>query len=294
MPTPSRTSRSISRRCPPPTSRSRCGWTPPACVTSSTRTPSGCWRRGRSNRKCRDLSEPTYKFITRLNQNLFAGTPYAHDALGTRESFEKTTGALLKGVLPAMVRAQQRHPRGRRRRRSGCDAREDQGAVRIDSAPSAGTAARGGAAPGEAGKLHARQQPALHARVIAYRLPGTDSPDYAAARVMADVSPASAAILRLVPAGKALCANFELRKPIPRRASVSASPRCRRQRRQRRSWRTCGRSSPITRARGFPAELVEAAKRSEIASRIPSQLDFRSRRRLVAGACRRGAKLARR
>jgi len=44
----------------------------------------------------RDLSEPTYKFITRLNQDMFGGTPYAHDALGTRESFEKTTGAMLK------------------------------------------------------------------------------------------------------------------------------------------------------------------------------------------------------
>src|SRR5262245_25355182 len=46
----------------------------------------------------RDLSEPTYKFITRLNQVIFAGTPYAHDALGTRESFEKTTGAMLRAV----------------------------------------------------------------------------------------------------------------------------------------------------------------------------------------------------
>src|SRR5438876_804213 len=44
----------------------------------------------------RDLSEPTYKFITRLNQGLFAGTPYAHDPLGTRESFDKTTGTMLK------------------------------------------------------------------------------------------------------------------------------------------------------------------------------------------------------
>src|ERR1043165_4353871 len=44
----------------------------------------------------RDLSNPTYKFITRLNEDMFGGTPYAHDALGTRESFEKTTGAMLK------------------------------------------------------------------------------------------------------------------------------------------------------------------------------------------------------
>src|SRR5207237_5956122 len=46
----------------------------------------------------RDLSQPTYKFITRLNEGMFAGTPYAHDALGTRESFEKTTGETLKAV----------------------------------------------------------------------------------------------------------------------------------------------------------------------------------------------------
>src|ERR1700681_423037 len=43
-----------------------------------------------------DLSEPTYKFITRLKEDLFSGTPYEHDALGTRESFEATTGDMLK------------------------------------------------------------------------------------------------------------------------------------------------------------------------------------------------------
>src|SRR5580704_2403465 len=43
----------------------------------------------------RDLSNPTYKFIDRLNGAMFAGTPYAHDALGTRPSFEATTGAML-------------------------------------------------------------------------------------------------------------------------------------------------------------------------------------------------------
>ena len=44
----------------------------------------------------RDLSNPTYKFITRLNEDLFAGTPYAHDALGTKPSFDATTGEMLK------------------------------------------------------------------------------------------------------------------------------------------------------------------------------------------------------
>src|SRR6202011_2772172 len=44
----------------------------------------------------RDLSNPTYKFITRLNEGMFAGTVYAHDALGTKASFDTTTGAMLK------------------------------------------------------------------------------------------------------------------------------------------------------------------------------------------------------
>ena len=44
----------------------------------------------------RDLSNPTYKFIARLNEDMFSGTPYAHDALGTKPSFDATTGAMLK------------------------------------------------------------------------------------------------------------------------------------------------------------------------------------------------------
>src|SRR3569833_893796 len=44
----------------------------------------------------RDLSNPIYAFITRLNHDLFRGTPYETDPLGTTESFDKTTGAMLK------------------------------------------------------------------------------------------------------------------------------------------------------------------------------------------------------
>jgi zinc protease len=44
----------------------------------------------------RDLSSPDFKFFTQLTGQMFAGTPYAHTPLGTRESFDKTTGAMLK------------------------------------------------------------------------------------------------------------------------------------------------------------------------------------------------------
>jgi len=43
-----------------------------------------------------DLSNPSYTFYTKLLAALFKGTVYEHDALGTKESFDKTTGAMLK------------------------------------------------------------------------------------------------------------------------------------------------------------------------------------------------------
>jgi zinc protease len=43
-----------------------------------------------------DLSEPGYVLYSKLRARLFAGTPYAHDALGTRPSFDKTTAAMLQ------------------------------------------------------------------------------------------------------------------------------------------------------------------------------------------------------
>ena len=43
-----------------------------------------------------DLSNPEYVFYMKLLEAMFKGTPYAHDALGTRPSFDKTTGAALR------------------------------------------------------------------------------------------------------------------------------------------------------------------------------------------------------
>jgi len=44
----------------------------------------------------RDLSNPSYKFYEQLQAQLFEGTPYAHTPLGTRDSFNKTTASMLK------------------------------------------------------------------------------------------------------------------------------------------------------------------------------------------------------
>ena len=102
---------------------------------------------------------------------------------------------------------------------------------------------------------------------VAYRLPGTDSPDYAATRVLADVLASQRGDLyALVPAGKALYARSSWRRRYPKASvgfGIAALPA---------STAPTGvvadmRSIVANYVReGVPAELVEAAKRSEIAS----------------------------
>ncbi|MGH9411915.1 MAG: M16 family metallopeptidase, partial [Vicinamibacterales bacterium] len=215
----------------------------------------------------RDLSSPIYKFITRLNEDVFSGTPYAHDALGTRESFDKTTGEALKtfytdwyapnnailvvagDVDPAKTLATVRELYGSIPRR----------------AVAAHPAITLGPVKPESFTLDSNLPFTL--ALISFRLPGTDSPDYAATRVMADVLASQRGnIYALVPQGKALGAQFELDETYPK-ASVGfalgvlpagTDP----------SAIVASLSSVIadyTRT-GVPADLVDASKRSEIAS----------------------------
>ena len=44
----------------------------------------------------RDLSSPDFRIYTQLQALMFEGTPYAHTPLGTRESFDKTSAAMLR------------------------------------------------------------------------------------------------------------------------------------------------------------------------------------------------------
>ena len=217
----------------------------------------------------RDLSEPTYKFITRLNEVMFAGTPYAHDALGTRESFEKTTGAALRAFYRRWY------------------APNNAILVIAGDVDPAVTLAMVKELYGAIPRRPLGQRPAVALRpvkpesftldsnlpytlaFIAYRLPGTNSPDFAAARVMADVLASQRADLyALVPAGKALFAQFELAETYPKASvgfSVAALPA---------STAPTGvvadmRSIVAKYVRdGFPEELVEAAKRTEVASAL--------------------------
>jgi zinc protease len=214
----------------------------------------------------RDLSNPTYKFVTRLNEDMFAGTPYSHDALGTKDSFDTTTGAMLKkfyqdwyapnnailviagDVDPQKVLAQVREFYGKIARRQ-LPARPE---VKLQ--------------PVKAESFTLDSNLPYSLSFVSYRLPGTESPDYAAVRILSDVLASQRGNLyALVPQGKALAAEFGVAETFSKAAvgfGVIALP-------------AEADPAPVIQemrkiiadyaAKGVPAELVDAAKRGEVA-----------------------------
>jgi zinc protease len=215
----------------------------------------------------RDLSNPTYKFIDRLNQDMFAGTPYAHDPLGNKKSFDATTGEMLeafygKWYSPSdaiLVIVGDVDP-------ATCMASVDRlfGGIPARPVPSR-PSVRLQRVKSETFTLDSNLPYVLG--FIAYRLPGTSSPDYAAIQILADVlSSQRADLYAMVPAGKALAAEFGLAESYPM-ASVGyglvALPAGADAPGAIREMRTI-----LTRyaTQGVPVDLVAAAKRSEIAA----------------------------
>jgi len=215
----------------------------------------------------RDLSNPTYKFVTRLNEDMFSGTVYSHDPLGTKESFDATTGDLLKEfhdrwyapnnavlVIAGDVQADAVLAR----------VKEFYGKIPRKNLPTRP----------EVNLPAVKQEsftfdsnlPYLLA-FIAYRMPGTDSPDFAAVQVLNDVLASQRGNLyALVPQGKALEAEFGMAEAYPKASvgyGVVVLP-------------AGADSAPVTQemrkiiadyaANGVPADLVEAAKRKETSS----------------------------
>jgi zinc protease len=214
----------------------------------------------------RDLSNPTYKFLTRLNGDMFAGTPYAHDALGTKRSFDATTGAMLKAFYRTwytprdaiLVIVGDVEPQATleqvRRLFGGIPGRPLPPRPPVTLKP----------VKSESFKLSSNLPYVL--AFIAYRFPGTSSPDYAAAQVLADVlSSQRAELYGMVPAGKALAAEFGIAEPYPKASvgfAVLALPA------GADAAGAIGEMRAILlryAERGVPEELVAAAKRRETA-----------------------------
>jgi zinc protease len=156
-----------------------------------------------------DLSNPFYVFEKKLLAAMYAGTPYQHDALGTRPSFDKTTAAMLQkfystwyapnnavyiiagDVDPPAVLAQVKDLFGKIPEKK-LPARP---AVSLETVKPA--------------TLNLDTDFPFGVAAISFRMPGTDSPDYAAAQVLSDVlSSERGTLYELVPEGKALFAQF--------------------------------------------------------------------------------------
>ena len=157
-----------------------------------------------------DLSSPTYVLFTELRAALFEGTRYAHDALGTRPSFDRTTAAMLKefynrwyapnnAILVIVGDIDPAAALGKVTRLFG-------------SIPRKTLPARPGIElhPVRAKSLQLESDLPYGMQVTAVRMPGLDSPDYPACEVLADVlSSQRGALYELVPQGKALFAGFD-------------------------------------------------------------------------------------
>ncbi len=214
----------------------------------------------------RDLSNPTYKFITRLNHDIFRGTPYESDPLGTTESFDKTTGAMLREFYKKWYA-----PNNAILVITG-DVNPEQTIAKVK--------ALYGAIPRH--ELPAR--PAVNLQpvqsdtftmdsnlpymlaFIAYRFPGSDSSDWAACQILGDVLASQRGDLYgLVPQGKALGTSFATLENY-RKASIAYAA----------AALPAGANSAAVIAEmkqivqnyatgGVSADLVEAAKKGEIA-----------------------------
>jgi zinc protease len=219
----------------------------------------------------RDLSNPTYKFMNRLNEDMFAGTPYAHDPLGTKSSFDATTGEMLQEFY------KQWYTPGNSILVVVGDV--DPAATLAKIQRQFGDVASHALPPRPAVDLKPvkSEQFALDSNLpyllgfIAYRLPGTSSPDYAASQILVDVLASQRADLYgMVPAGKALAAEFGLAETyskasvgygmvaLPSGAEAAGAAKAAIQ-----EMRTILANYA---QKGVPEDLVAAAIRSEVAS----------------------------
>src|SRR5207302_3605328 len=159
-----------------------------------------------------DLSSPNYVMFSKLREIMFKDTPYEHDALGTRPSFDKTTGAMLKAfydkwyapnnaILVVVGNLDPQATLAKVRNLFGSIPRKSLPAhPAINPAPLAATDA-----------ITIPTNNANGGAVLALRMPGLDSPEFPALEVLSDVLNSERGdLFALVPAGKALGAGFSL------------------------------------------------------------------------------------
>lgn len=169
-----------------------------------------------------DLSNPSYIFYTKLLERVFDGTPYSHDPLGSRPSFDKTTDAMLRDFHTTWY-----VPNNAILVISGdVEPEKALGEVKMffDSIPSRPLPRRPEISlrPMKPDTITMATDLPYGLAMVAYRLPGFDSPDFAASQILADVLASQRGDLyALVPEGKALETDFSL-NTLPKAASAYA------------------------------------------------------------------------
>lgn len=212
-----------------------------------------------------DLSNPEYILITHLSGKLFVGTPYEHDALGTVSSFDKTTGAMLKKFYDdwyapnnaILVIAGNVDPD-----RTLAMVKRLFGSIPQKILPKRAPI---NLPPLKHSAFDLDSDLSYGLALVAYRLPGFVSSDYAAGQVLADVLASQRANLyALVPDGKALFAGFDSNAMSETGSGYALA-----------AFPQGEDGHPLVAAikkiiqdyaiKGVPKELVEASKRHEIA-----------------------------
>ncbi len=212
-----------------------------------------------------DISNPEYVFFTQLLSSMFAGTPYAHDALGTRPSFQKTTGAMLKAFYNRWY-----GPNNAILVVAGdVDPKETLAKIRslFEQIPPRPVPPRAGIPlqPLKPAVITLTTDLPYGLAIVAYRLPGFDSPDFAAGQILADVlDNRRSSLAGLVPEGKALFTEFN-GESFPQASYGYASAAFPYDGDGAALVDVIKRSIAEYHKNGVPADLVEASKRREIA-----------------------------
>jgi zinc protease len=212
-----------------------------------------------------DHSNPEYVYYTKLLSSLFRGTPYEHDALGTRPSFDATTGAMLKKFHDTwyapnnaiLVIAGDVDPA------AAMDTVKDLfggiPAKRLPARP------RVEFEPVKSQLLHLTTDLPYGLTIAAFRWPGSDSPDFAAAQVLADVLASQRSRLySLVTKGKALSAGFSFNS-LPRASVAYAEAEFPAGGDGKALLHQVREILADVAKNGVPADLIDAAKRHEVA-----------------------------
>jgi len=210
-----------------------------------------------------DLSNPDYVLYTRLRGLAFAGTPYAHDALGTRPSFNQTSAQMLQkfhstwygpnNAILVIVGNLSLRP-------TLAKVRQLFGGIHRTALPARPLIKL---QPMHSASFTVNTDRPDGALMVAMRVPGTHSPDFPALEVLADVlSSRRFALYGLVAQGKAIETDFSL-DPLPQAGLAYATASFTADKDPKMLEQRVRAILAKVASEGVPGDLVAAAKLQE-------------------------------